>query len=219
MLHERFKPENPRAGRLLLAITAACLCSVALSADQAGFSGKVVVELLDGIEFAHKLRLLDDFAFTDAGGKVWLARKGGILDGESVPRELYSLGGLPYLAEYRKAAVVHDYFCRVKTEPWRQVHRTFYHASVVEGVSETQAKALYAVVYAGGWRWEPNGSSCYRSCHAAVASLAWKPAAIPAEVQPVLQWIAQNGPTLDEIDARLDAVIRKPGPHLFAQGY
>ena len=217
MLNGRFKPENRGTGRLLLAITAACLCTVALSADQTGFSGKVVVELVDGIEFAHKLRLLDDIAFTDAGGKVWLARKGGILDGESVPRELYSMGGLPYLAEYRKAAVVHDYFCRVRTEPWRPVHRMFYHASVVEGASETQAKALYAVVYAGGWRWEPNGTSCYLSCHAAAASLAWKPAVTPAEVQPVLQWIAQNGPTLDEIDARLDAVIRKPGPHLFAQ--
>ncbi|MBI3528126.1 MAG: DUF1353 domain-containing protein [Betaproteobacteria bacterium] len=219
MLHERFRPENPGTGRLLLAVTAACLCTVAVSADQAGFSGKVVVELLDGIEFAYKLRLLDDFAFTDAGGKVWLARKGGILDGESVPRELYSLGGLPYPSEYRRAAVVHDYFCGVRTEPWRQVHRTFYHASIVEGVSEAQAKALYAVVYAGGWRWEQKGSSCYRSCHAAAASLAWKPAAIPAEVQPVLQWIAQDGPTLDEIDVRMDAVIRKPGPHLFAQRY
>jgi hypothetical protein len=219
MRHERFKPENQGTGRLLVAITAACLCTVAMSADQAGFSGRVVVELVDEIEFIHKLRLLDDFAFTDAGGKVWLARKGGILDGESVPRELYSLGGLPYPAEYRKAAVVHDYFCRAKSESWRQVHRTFYHASVAEGVSETQAKALYAVVYAGGWRWEPNGSSCYRSCHLAAASLAWKPAVMPTEIEPVLRWIAQNGPPLDEIDARLDAVIRKPGPHLFAQGY
>ena len=95
MLHERFKPENPGVVRLLLAITAACLCTVALSADQAGFSGKVVVELLDEVEFVHKMRLVDDFAFTDAGGKVWFARKGGILDGESVPRELYSLGSLP----------------------------------------------------------------------------------------------------------------------------
>lgn len=219
MLKERFHPERPGAGRLLLTIAAAGLCSVALSADPAGFSGKVVVELLDGIEYAYKLRLLQDFSFTDASGKVWLARKGGILDGESVPRGLYSLSGLPYPSEYRKAAVVHDYFCRVRTEAWREVHRTFYQASVVEGLSESQAKALYAVVYAGGWRWEQKGSSCYRSCHAAVASLAWEPAATPAEVQPVLEWIAQAGPTLDEIDARLDAVIRKPGPHLFAQRY
>src|SRR5258706_7591760 len=135
MLRERFKPENQGTGRLLLAITAACLCSVAMSADQAGFSGKVVVELVDEIEFIHKLRLLDDFAFTDAGGKGWLARKGAILEGESGPRELYSLGGLPYPGEDRKAAVVHDYFCRARSESWRQGHRPFYYASVADGLS------------------------------------------------------------------------------------
>ena len=211
--------KHPRSGRMLFAITAACLCTVVMSEDQGAFSGKVVIEVLDEIEFAQKLRLLDAFAFTDANGQAWLARKGSILDGETVPHRLSTLSGLPPPAEYRKAAVVHDYFSRDRTEPWRLVHRMFYQASAVEGVSEREAKALYAAVYAGGWRWEPKGSSCYRSCHVAAASLAWKPEATPAEVQPVLQWIAQTGPTLDEIDARLDAAIRKPGPHLFAQGY
>ncbi len=206
-----------QTGTVLLAMGAASLSSLAHGADTAGFAGKVVLEVLDGIEFAQKLRLLEDIAFTDADGKVWRARKGAILDGESIPRELYATDGLPYPSEYRRAAVVHDYFCRARTEPWRQVHRTLHQASTVEGVSEAQANILYAVVYAGGWRWEPRGSSCYRSCHAAAASLAWRPAVTQAQIQPVLQWIAQHGPTLDEIDARLDAAIRRPGPHLFAQ--
>ncbi len=202
-----------------LAIVAVWLCSADVSAEQAGFTGKVVVEVIDEIEYVHKLRLLEDFSFTDAGGKVWLARKGGILDGETVPRQFYFFEHLPYLAEYRKAAVVHDYFSRIQTEPWRLVHRTLYHASIAEGVTEVQAKVLYATVYAGGWRWEVSGSSCFRSCHAAARSLTWKPAATAAEVQPVLQWIERNGPTLEDIDARLDAAIRKPGPHVFAQGF
>ena len=215
MLRELFRQVTPRTGRLVIGVAAAF--ALAASANEAGFSGKVVLELLDEVQFVHKLRLLEDFAFTDASGKVWLARKGGILDGESVPRELYASGDLPYLAEYRKSAVLHDYFCRARTEPWRQVHRALYDASVVEGVSEGQARALYAVVYAGGWRWEPKESSCYRSCHVAATSLTWKPAATPEEIQPVLQWIAQTAPTLDAIDARLDAAIKKPGPHVFAQ--
>jgi hypothetical protein len=221
MAQGRLKSKKPGLGRLLLAIAAVCLCTIALSASpegsSGGFSGKVVIELLDEVEFVYKLRLLHDIAFTDAGGKVWLARKGAILDGENFPPELHVLSGLPYLAEYRKAGVIHDYFCRARSESWRQVHRTLYHASVVEGVTETQAKTLYAVVYAGGWRWEPKGSSCYRSCHAAAVSLAWRPAINPEALQPVLQWIAHDRPALDEIDARLDAVITKPGPHLFAQ--
>jgi hypothetical protein len=201
----------------VLAIAAACLCTLSVYAREAGFSGRVVLELLDEAAFPHKLRLLEDFAFTDQGGKLWLARKGGILDGETVPRALSSLNDLPYGAEYRKSAVIHDYFCRVRTEPWRQVHRALYEASIAEGLSGGDAKILYAVVYAGGWRWEQKGSSCYGSCHAVAASLAWRPAVTSDEVEPVLQWIGRNGPTLDEIDARLDGVIKKPGPHVFAQ--
>ncbi|HEX7953028.1 MAG TPA: DUF1353 domain-containing protein, partial [Burkholderiales bacterium] len=153
-----------------------------------------MVELLDEIEFVHKLRLLEDFAFVDARDKLWLARKGGIVDDESVPRDLQRLPGLPYVAEYRKAALIHSYFCGTRTAPWKKVHRTLYEASVAEGVSETQAKALYAVVYAGGWRWETRESSCYRSCHAASESLAWKPATTTTELEPVLQWIQQDAP-------------------------
>lgn len=188
-----------------------------MSAGAVGYSGRVVVELLDEIEFVHKFRLLEDFAFVDAQGKLWTARKGGIVDDESIPRDLHILRGLPYIAEYRKAAVIHSYFCRTRTEPWKQVHRTLFAASVAEGVAETQAKALYAIVYAGGWRWEKRESSCYRSCHAASESLAWKPAATGAEIEPVLQWIAQSDPDLDAIDQRVDQAVNKPGPHLFAQ--
>jgi len=202
---------------LVVAAGIAGLWAAATAADAGSYSGRVVVELLDEIEFVHKLRLLEDFAFLDDQGKLWMARKGGIVDDESVPREFQTLPGLPYVAEYRKAAVIHAYFCRAKTEPWKQVHRALFESSVAEGVTELQAKTLYAVVYAGGWRWETRESSCYRSCHAASESLAWKPAATAAEIAPVLQWIGKNAPDLDAIDRRLDQVVKRPGPHLFAQ--
>jgi hypothetical protein len=208
---------NSKLFRLILAVVAAASCIAALPAGAGGYTGRVVVELLDEIEYLHKFRLLEDFSFLDSHGKIWVARKGGIVDDESVPRELQILSGLPYVAEYRKAAVIHDYFCRTRSEPWKQVHRTLFDASVAEGVAEAQAKALYAVVYAGGWRWETRESGCYRSCHAASESLAWRPAATATEIEPILQWIRQDAPDLDDIDRRVDAVVRKPGPHLFAQ--
>ena len=203
--------------RLVIAAGIAGLWVAATTADAGGYSGRVVVELLDDIAFVHKFRLLEDFAFLDDLGKLWTARKGGIVDDETVPREFQILPGLPYVAEYRKAAVIHSYFCSAKTEPWKQVHRALFEMSVAEGVTELQAKALYAVVYAGGWRWETRESSCYRSCHAASEFLAWKPAATTPEIAPVLQWIWQDAPDLDAIDRRLDQVVKRPGPHLFAQ--
>ena len=203
--------------KLVLSLVGLCCCTLALSADQARFAGKVVVELLDDIEFDHKLKLVEDFSFQDASGKVWVAHKGGILDGTSVPRELRDLTGLPFPMEYRKASVLHDYYCRVKTEPWRDVHRMFYNASLVEGLSESEAKTLYLAAYAGGWRWEIPGTSCYGSCHIAATSLAWKPAVTESIIQPLVEWIKQTNPTLDEIETRVDAVTKRPGPHLFAQ--
>jgi hypothetical protein len=193
------------------------MCIASLSTNAGGYSGRLVVELIDEIEFVNKFRLLEDLSFLDARGKLWTARRGGIVDDESVTRDLLILGGLPYVGDYRKAAVLHEYFCRTKTEPWKQVHRTLFDASVAEGLTQTQAKVLYAVVYAGSWRWETRGSSCYRSCHAASESLAWKPAATAAELEPVVQWIFKNEPDLDAIDERVDQAVKKPGPHLFAQ--
>jgi len=193
------------------------LCAAGVAADAPRFTGRLAVELIDAIDFNHRFRLLEDFGFIDARGKSWIAPRGGIVDDEAVPREFQALMGLPYFAEYRKAAMVHAYFRQQRTQPWQPVHRMLYEAAVAEGVTEWQARVLYAAVYAAGWRWEPPGSSCYRSCHASATSLGWRPDVTAAEIDPVLQWITQSNPALDEIDARLDATIAKPGPHLFAQ--
>lgn len=218
MLRIRARPRWSATRRLFVAGAIACICSLATAADPGGFSGRLVLELLEGIGNDHQFRLLDDLAYVDASGKIWRAIRGGIVDDEALPREFQTLAGLPYVGEYRKAAIIHSFQSRARIEPWKGVHRALYGASIAEGVGEMRARNLYAAVYAGAWRWEPHGSSCFRSCHVAAPSLAWKPATTVAEIQPVLDWIAKESPGLDEIDERLDATIRKPGPHLFAQG-
>jgi hypothetical protein len=92
-----------------------------------------------------------------------------------------------------------------------------YNASLHEGLGPAEAKLLYATAYAGGWRWEPRTSSCYRSCHAAATMLAWQPDVTQAELQPVIEWLRTTDPSLDEIERRVDAVTPRPGPHLFVQ--
>jgi hypothetical protein len=193
-------------------------CAAALSASQGRFVGKVVVEWLDD-PFVAKLQLREDFGFEDQAGKLWLARQGQVLDGASIPPVFRSMIGMPFVGDYRRASVVYDYYCHVIAEPWRDVHRMFYHASLTEGVGEVDAKVMYAAVYAGGMRWEMPGSSCFRSCHAAAPSLTWKPYAEEKDVGPVVEWIRQVNPALEEIDARVDAAVKRPGPHVFAQGH
>jgi Protein of unknown function (DUF1353) len=206
-----------RIGALLPCLVTACLCVPAYSAGPPQFEGKVVVEVLDEVELDHKLRLLEDFGFRDEHGKLWLVPAGAVIDGTSLPRMLRSLPGLPPETEFRKASVVHDYYSRTRQDTWRDVRRMLYGASLYEGLSPAEAKLLYAAVYAGGWRWEPRTSSCYRSCHAAATMLAWQPDVMPAELQPVLDWLRQTDPSLEDLERRVDAVTPRPGPHLFVQ--
>ena len=208
---------NKLASTLLPVMVAGCICALAMAGDPAGFSGKLALELIDEIDHNHRFRLLQDFGFIDSQGRHWVAPAGSIVDDEAVPRELRRLDGLPYLAEYRKAAIIHRHFSSIRSASWAQVQRMLFEASLAEGMSGPEARALYATVRAGGWRWEPAGSSCFRSCHASAASLAWKPTVTPAEIQPALDWAAGSDGSLDEIDARVDDAIARPGPHLFAQ--
>jgi len=54
---------------------------------------------------------------------------------------------------------MHDYHCVVRSADWQFVHRMFYHAMLVSGVSERRAKLVYAGVYFAGPRWEDNDSA------------------------------------------------------------
>jgi hypothetical protein len=205
--------------RLLLMCALCHACSPSVLAGDAAFSGRVVVELLGDSESDHRLRLLEDFSFRDPRGRVWTAHAGGIVDGTTLPGMMPDWVQSPRPGRLRMALVLHDYFVEQKAEPWRDVHRMLYAAAIAEGVSPPEAKTEYLGVYAAGWRWEPRGSSCYRSCHAAASTLAWRPIADMAALRPLVDWIWESAPSLDDIDRRADALIAKPGPHLFSQGY
>jgi hypothetical protein len=206
----------------LTLIAAAFVCVTSPAADSGAFVGNVMVEWLDHDDFKLKpaMRLMEEFAFVEGNGQAWRAPKGHIIEGGCIPGVFRSLVGLPFEGKQRRAAVLHDYYCHARTMPWLEVHRMFYRASLAAGVDETEAKIMYMAVYAEGQRWEPKqGSRCYNSCHAAAASLAWRPIATEADWQAVVEWIEQNNPALAEIEQRINAAIKRPGPHIFAQGH
>jgi hypothetical protein len=199
-------------------LLAAVACCSAVAAGQSGhFLGKVVVEWLDDDPFISRMRLLEDFGFEDALGRTWVADKGSVIDGRSLPLVFRDWFGLPFEGPYRKTALIYDHYCQTMSEPWRGVHRMFYFASIAEGADESEAKLMYMALYAGGLRWEMKGSSCYRGCHASAAALTWKPEIQELDLKPTAAWIRQSAPDLDAIDAHLDAIIAKPGPHVFVQ--
>lgn len=100
------------------------------------------------------MRLLDSFTYVDPSGEDWIVPAGATVDGASIPRAAWSLIGGPFEGRYRNASVVHDWYCDVRTRPWRDVHRMFLNGMLAAGVDEPTARLMYFAVYAGGPRWD-----------------------------------------------------------------
>ncbi len=114
------------------------------------YEGRAVVEFLpDG----RRVRLGSRYAYIDPKARRWDVPKGAIVDGASIPRPLWTLMGGPFEGKYRNASIIHDWYCDLRSRPWKQVHRMFYDAMITSGVSGAQARLLYAGVYFGGPRW------------------------------------------------------------------
>lgn len=103
-------------------------------------------------------------AYVDPAGQEWLAPVGTKTDGASIPTIFLSLAGDRFEREYLNAAVVHDAYCdrrnkgqaSYQTRPWCAVHRMFFEALIAGGAAPAKAKLMYAAVWMGGPRWEPN---------------------------------------------------------------
>jgi len=119
-------------------------------------NGEVLTRwLADG----RKMQLLVDVSFIDSSGKVWTAPHGTVIDGASIPRLLWSFYGSPFCGKYRKASVVHDFYCVARTEPHEAVHKMFYEACLASGVSEGKAGKMFWAVNEHGPKWDKSGNS------------------------------------------------------------
>lgn len=185
---------------LLLSLTAT------LSFAQGSFSGHVIVEWIDGQNEERDMRLIDPFAFTDPKGKIWSVPAGTTIDGASIPQALWSLVGSPYTGHYRRASVIHDYYCDTKSESWQDVHRMFYDAMLAGGVAEVQAKIFYAAVYAGGPRWKTIVTKNLEGSEE-IITVPLQPTISRSLQDETNKWIQLTNPSLESIEKRLDPGI------------
>ena len=126
--------------------------SPAFSGDFGKFKGRLITSWgNDG----RKMILEETFAYIDPRTKVWQVPKGTTVDGASIPWAMWSIIGGPFAGKYRRASVIHDYYCDLRSRPWKQVHRVFFNAMLAAGVEERKAKIMYAAVYHFGPRWTP----------------------------------------------------------------
>jgi hypothetical protein len=144
--------------RTLLGAGLACL-AVARAASQpfapAGvprraFVGRLLTEWLTG---SDGMRLIEPFAYVDASGQPWIVPDGAEVNGASIPKPFWGFIGHPYMEPYRRAAVIHDFYCDVRLRPWQSVHRMFHEAMLAAGVEERLARLMFLGVFTGGPRW------------------------------------------------------------------
>ncbi len=199
-----------------LAIALVLMFTSSLGAERGGFEGNLVLEPVED-SFVAAIRVVEDFAYRDAGGKHWTISRGEVFDGRGLPRLFRDIGGPPYEGGYRKSSVVYESATQKRTENWEKAQRMFFEASLTEGMSAPEAKVLYLLLVVQGTRWEVPGSGCFGVCHMVSVPLEWRPVIDEARTAALVNWVRASNPAVEEIDLRGQSAIRAPGPHIFAQ--
>jgi hypothetical protein len=149
--------------------------------------------------------LVDEkLTFIDSNNVEWVAPKGTLTDGASVPRYALWVTDGRYHENFLKAAVVHDAYCQGVNEtrcpdqyhskPWQEVHRMFYDACIACGTLPMKAKIMYFAVWAFGPTWnDPDRDA--QDVADDMAILA---------VSAGKRWIEENDPTINKIEAEAE---------------
>ena len=152
MLSQRLKFPSLQSHLFVLLLAALLLGSVASA--QALTMGRYVGTIQTSWDTTGRtMTLLAPFEYVDSNDQHWIAPKGSVVDGASIPKFAWSIIGGPFEGLYRDASVIHDIACDEKRRPWNMVHETFYWAMLTSGVDPTKAKIMYAAVYHFGPRW------------------------------------------------------------------
>jgi len=118
-----------------------------------GFSGEPVTRWTA----ERSMRLVEAFSYEDRKGKIWEAPAGSEINGATIPRALWTSIGAPFVGNYRRATIVHDYFVGELSNPAvtsaerKAADRMFYHACLHDGCSLKFAGILYIGVCLGTW--------------------------------------------------------------------
>lgn len=138
--------------KLAIAVAVTSIAVFSSTASQAQvFSGEFEFAWLDTPNGDHRdMRVLKTVRFSDASGKIWTVPSNSVVNGASIPRILWTFAGSPYVGKYRRASVIHDYYCDIRTELQSDVHLMFKEAMLADGASWWEANSKYgAVVLAG----------------------------------------------------------------------
>jgi hypothetical protein len=193
---------------LLFGVMASCL-PVHAAPPWGSYGGPLKVQLLP---YSRNIELLEDFTYIDPMGTNWIAPKGLVSDGASIPQPFWSIVGGPLDGPYREGAVIHDEYCDTKTCTWEAAANVFYQAMRCSNVGFLKAKTMYYAVYWFGPHWKPgafsgasisainasqSGAYSATSNDLGMASLSQA----DREAKQIDDWVEANDPSLEKMRA------------------
>jgi hypothetical protein len=170
------------------------------------FIGNVSVSWLTQPGADRDMKLNQDFGFEDSGGLVWTAKKNAVVNGASIPQIFWSTFGSPFIGDYRRASVLHDYYCDVKTRPSAATHLMFYEACLAGGVEIVKAKTMYTMVKTFGPSWTVVADGIDINEHTVIqrgGTLIFSRTMPRPEFSEMVEWIEAENPTIERIDAEI----------------
>lgn len=174
------------------------------SSSTGEFIGQVIVQWIEHDGPDRDMLLLEPITYRDPSGKEWHVPASSTIDGASIPRFFWTWVGPPFVGDYRRASVIHDYFCDEKSEHWRDVHLMFYFASLAGGVPIGDAQFMYGALQLGGPKWERITETGFAG-EEEQRLVEIPPSAVSDDVLNDLRdWIQSENPDIDELDAYLD---------------
>lgn len=175
-------------------------------ASAEGFSGRFHFAWESSPNYTHRnMRLLRSVSFKSKTGKIWRVPRGAVINGASIPRVFWTPVGSPYVGRYRRASVIHDYYCAIGTEPQRDVHRIFWEAMLFDKLNPSKARVMYLAVKVA--------NSCPQAIKLTQQSeleayLEENPDAFPEQLVEVFRSAVDDDKTFDEgINKRKEIVL------------
>ena len=176
---------------VFLAVSSFFVAGAAVSEQFGRFKGSVQVEWLDD---GREMKTISEVSYIDPEGVSWTVPVGTKTDGASTPSATWSLYP-PYAGKYRKAALIHDYFCEIKTRSWQDTHNMFYYALRASGMDGLHSKIMWSAVFMQGPRWDVGTKRSLRTRSAELT-----PEQATRQFEMLADWVRRENPSRQEIE-------------------
>jgi hypothetical protein len=136
-------------GRLSVTIAVTGVLAASSLSQAQTFEGDFAFRWLSEPQQRHRImQSLSDISFTDSAGRRWTVPKGTRIDGASIPAVLWTFAGSPFVGNYRRASVIPDHYCDLKSEVASEVNMMFRDAMRADGLSKRESQSKYLAVSA-----------------------------------------------------------------------